>query len=62
MGITEVIQTTKLSQSKTYVPKRVRERLKIVDGDRIMWVINEHGELVVKNSKEPLPTSTIISY
>lgn len=62
MGAIEIIQVTKLSQSKVYVPKRVRSRLNIKDGDRIMWIINERGELVVRNSKEASPLSTIISY
>jgi len=62
MDSIEIIQVSKLSQSKVYVPKRVRSRLNIKDGDRIMWIINERGELIVRNSKESLPSTTIISY
>jgi len=32
---------------KTTVPKEVRERLKLKDGDKLIWSINDLGNVVV---------------
>ena len=48
-----VLSISKVFQrGKVVIPKEVRERLKIKDGDRILWYLNELGEVCVKKVEE----------
>lgn len=51
MPIIEIINTTKLNQGKAYVPKRVRDILKIEDGEHLAWCVDNNGQIVITNSK-----------
>ena len=39
-------------EGRTTIPKEIRERLKITDGDKLLWYINEKGEVCVKKVEE----------
>ena len=50
--LSTTLAVTNLYQyGKTTVPKRVRERLKLKNGDKLIWSVNNLGNVVV--SKEP---------
>ena len=42
---------TMTSKGQMTVPKSIRERLRIGAGDRIQFVVNEQGEVVVRPAK-----------
>lgn len=54
MVVIEVIQVTKINQSKAFIPKRVRQLLGIDSGDYILWAVNEKGDIIVKKNRASL--------
>ena len=48
---TKVIEVSKVFQKgKTQVPEEVREMLKVVDGDKLVWIASD-GKIIVEGSK-----------
>ncbi len=45
--ITEVLKTTKITQSKVFINKNVLKRVGFKDGDSVMWCLNREGELIL---------------
>ena len=47
-----VIQVSKIFQKgKTQIPDEVRTLLKVVDGDKIVWIESADGKILVEGSK-----------
>lgn len=47
------VQITKVyGDGKTTIPLEIRQRLGISDGDRVLWYINEKGEVCIKKVAE----------
>lgn len=49
--ITEVLKTTKISQSKIFISKKILNRFDMKDGDSVMWCLNKDGELLLKRTE-----------
>ena len=47
------VQVTKVYQGRTCIPKPIREMLNISDGDRVLWYINDRGEVCLKKVGAP---------
>jgi len=47
----EVIGVSRVRGSKIWLPKEVRRRLNIADGDMVYFYVNEKEEVVVKKSE-----------
>ncbi len=51
MMITEVLKTTKISQSKIFISKNILQKFQMKDGDSVMWCLNREGELILKKTE-----------
>jgi AbrB family looped-hinge helix DNA binding protein len=49
-GIMEVIGLVRISQNRVWLPKRVREKLGVQDGDFVYFYVNDREEVVIKKS------------
>ncbi|KKN90772.1 hypothetical protein LCGC14_0223550 [marine sediment metagenome] len=49
--ITEVLKTTKITQSKVFIGKKILSRIGFKDGDLVMWCLNKEGELILKKTE-----------
>ena len=54
--IVEIIKVVKISQNKVYIPKTIRERYALKDGEDIVWGINKNGEIVLTKTTSALDT------
>jgi AbrB family looped-hinge helix DNA binding protein len=50
-----IITTTKVYQERVYIPKEIREKFDIENGDTIIWEIHD-GELVLRTQREKKDT------
>lgn len=41
---------TMTSKGQLTVPKMIRERLRISTGDRVAFIVNDHGDVVVRSA------------
>lgn len=48
----EVLFTSRIYNNKTTIPKGIREKLKIQDGDGIVWEIKGINIMVKKNEEK----------
>jgi len=46
------LYTTKIYNNKTTVPKNIRDKLKVKDGDGIIWEVNGLNIIVKKNEEK----------
>lgn len=46
-----IIATTKVHQEKVYIPKEVRERFDIHNGDTLIWAV-ENGTLILRTQEK----------
>ncbi len=49
--ITEVLKTTKITQNKIFISKKILDRFGFKDGDAVMWCLNREGELILKKTE-----------
>jgi AbrB family looped-hinge helix DNA binding protein len=47
-----IIATTKIYNGRVYLPKEVRKKLKLKDGDRIIVSINTQNQIVLDKNRE----------
>jgi len=50
-GSMEVIGVSRVVRSKIWLPKEVRRRLNLSEGDMVYFYVNEKEEVVVKKSE-----------
>lgn len=48
--IIEILKTTKITQSKIFISKKILQRFNMKDGDSVMWCLNKAGDLVLKRT------------
>lgn len=46
----EVVGLVRISQNRVWLPKRVREKLGVQDGDFVYFYVNDREEVVIKKS------------
>jgi len=46
----EVIGNTIIYKGKITVLAEIRERFKLKDGDKLFWIINKNGDLVIRKN------------
>jgi looped-hinge helix DNA binding domain, AbrB family len=56
----EVLGVTKVSGNRVWIPKTVRERLRIKDSDLVYFYENDDGEIVIKKVKRNLLSSNLL--
>ena len=47
----EVLKTTKISQSKIFISKKILQRVGLKENDSVMWCLTKEGELVLKKTE-----------
>lgn len=58
----KIITTSRMSNSKLYVPKKIKELLEIKDGDVVVWFLKDNKEIILKNSILSKDTDDFIDY
>jgi len=48
----EVLGVVRMYGNKIWIPKVVRDRLRLKDGDRVYFYENDAGEIVIKKSEK----------
>ena len=48
--MTRVVQVTNVYSGRTTIPQAVRKILGVKDGDRIVWYINDSGEVCIRKA------------
>jgi len=48
----KILKTTKLYDNRIYLPAEIRDKLKISNGEIIIFGINENQEIVIFKNKE----------
>ena len=53
----KILKTTKIYNNRIYIPKEILEHLKVENGDRIIFGLDEHEHIVIfKNEEEKKST------
>lgn len=56
-----ILGTSKIHQNRIIIPKDVRKRFNLNNIDRVVWVENDSGELVIERPKKRSNSDEIIS-
>jgi len=47
-----ILKTTKVYNQRIYLPKEIREILKVENGDKVIFGINNNNEIILFKNKE----------
>ena len=52
-----ILKTTKVYNQRIYLPKEIREILKVENGDKVIFGINNNNEIILFKNKEEKNTT-----
>lgn len=56
-----ILGTSKIHQNRIVIPKDVRKRFHLNNIDRVVWIENDSGELVIQRPKRRTNSDEIVS-